>query len=127
MPTQPDGIWHPVNAGDGEAGTFSLAGATAHSVNTVFAQLIAQLGPAPVVDMAHALGIRSDLPEVCSITLGSVAVNPLEMTNAYATIADQGERHWATPLLQVKTDGQIDDTVDLAGRAGARRQRCRTW
>ena len=115
--TQPDGIWHPVNAGDGEAGTFSLAGATAHSVNTVFAQLIAQLGPAPVVDMAHALGIRSDLPEVCSITLGSVAVNPLEMTNAYATIADQGERHWATPLLQVKTDGQIDDTVTSPGES----------
>ena len=113
--TQPDGIWHPVNAGDGEAGTFTLAGATAHSVNTVFAQLIAQLGPAPVVDMAHALGIRSDLPEVCAITLGSVAVNPLEMTNAYATIADQGERHWATPLLQVKTDGQIDDTVTSPG------------
>ena len=113
---QPDGIWHPVNAGDGEAGTFTLAGATAHSVNTVFAQLIAQLGPRPVVDMAHALGIRSDLPEVCSVTLGSVAVNPLEMTNAYATIADQGERHWATPFLQVKTEGGgIDDSLTSPG------------
>ena len=115
-PDQPDGIWHPVNAGDGEAGTFTLAGATAHSVNTVFAQLIAQLGPQPVVDMAHALGIRSDLPEVCSVTLGSVAVNPLEMTNAYATIADQGERHWATPFLQVKTEGGgIDDSLTSPG------------
>ena len=36
------------------------------------------------------LGIRSYLPEVCAITLGSVAVNPLEMTNAYATLADRG-------------------------------------
>ena len=44
-PSQPDGIWHPVNAGDGEAGTFTLFGATAHSVNTIFAQVIAQLGP----------------------------------------------------------------------------------
>ncbi|MEP6758977.1 MAG: transglycosylase domain-containing protein [Actinomycetota bacterium] len=114
--TQPDGIWHPVNAGDGEAGTFTLAGATAHSVNTVFAQLIAQLGPKPVVEMAHALGIQSDLPVVCSVTLGSVAVNPLEMTNAYATIADQGVRHWANPLLQVKTEGgRIDDTVASVG------------
>jgi penicillin-binding protein 1A len=44
-PTQPDGLWHPVNAGDGEAGTFTLAAATAHSVNTIFAQVVAQLGP----------------------------------------------------------------------------------
>jgi penicillin-binding protein 1A len=117
-PNQPDGIWHPVNAGDGEAGTFTLFGATAHSVNTIFAQVIAQLGPGPVVNMAHALGIQSDLPKTCSITLGSVGVNPLEMTNAYATLADQGVRHWATPLLQVKTsNGQIDDSV---GSPGAR-------
>ena len=115
-PNQPDGIWHPVNAGDGEAGTFTLFGATAHSVNTIFAQVIAQLGPGPVVNMAHALGIQSDLPKTCSITLGSVGVNPLEMTNAYATLADQGVRHDATPLLQVKaSNGEIDATVGSDG------------
>jgi len=115
-PTQPDGLWHPVNAGDGEAGTFTLAGATAHSVNTIFAQVVAQLGPSNVVDMAHALGIRSPLPPVCSITLGSVAVNPLEMTNAYATLADHGERFWATPLLQVKSGaGKVDPSVTPQG------------
>ena len=115
-PTQPDGLWHPVNAGDGEAGTFTLAGATAHSVNTIFAQVVAQLGPSNVVDMAHTLGIRSALPPVCSITLGSVAVNPLEMTNAYATLADHGQRFWATPLLQVKSGGgKIDPSVAPKG------------
>ena len=114
-PSQPDGIWHPVNAGDGEAGTFTLFGATAHSVNTIFAQVIAQLGPSTVVDMAHALGIQSKLPDACSITLGSVAVNPLEMTTAYGTLADQGVRHYATPLLQVKVGGQIDDSVGSQG------------
>jgi penicillin-binding protein 1A len=53
---------------------------------------------------------------VCSITLGVEAVNPLEMTNAYATIADQGERHWANPFLQVKLgDGSIDTSIDQSG------------
>ena len=42
--------------------------------------------------MAHLLGIRSHLDPVCSITLGVEAVNPLEMTNAYATLAAQGAR-----------------------------------
>ncbi len=36
----PEGPWEPVNAGDSSAGTVSLAGATAGSVNTVFAQLV---------------------------------------------------------------------------------------
>jgi len=68
------------------------------------------------VSMAHALGIQSDLPKTCSITLGSVGVNPLEMTNAYATLADQGVRHWATPLLQVKaSNGEIDGSVASPG------------
>ncbi len=114
-----DGPWTPVNAGDGEAGTFTLAGATAHSVNTVFAQLVTQLdgGPADVVKMAHTLGIRSDLEPLCSITLGSVAVNPLEMTNAYATLAARGLRFRATPLVQVASQsGRVIDDVSEKGK-----------
>ncbi len=112
----PTGPWQPVNAGDGEAGTFSLLQATEHSVNTVFAQVISQLGPETVVEAAHRLGIRSDLPNACAITLGSVAVNPLEMTNAYATLADGGVRHWATPLVGVANQrgASVDDVTSKA-------------
>ncbi len=114
----PTGPWQPVNAGDGEAGTFTLLQATEHSVNTVFAQVISQLGPDTVRNMAYRLGIRSQLPAVCAITLGSVAVNPLEMTNAYATIADQGTRHWATPLVEVANQhGTSIDDVRSKGKA----------
>ena len=95
--------WTPENAGDGEAGTFTLYTATEHSVNTVYAQLVTQLedGPRDVARMAQRLGIESDLPEVCSITLGSVAVNALEMTNAYSTIASHGTLRRATPILDI--------------------------
>jgi membrane peptidoglycan carboxypeptidase len=44
------------------------------------------------VETAHALGIRSPLDAYFSIGLGSVAVNPLEMARAYATIANSGRR-----------------------------------
>jgi len=109
-PTSPDGVWHPVNA-EGE-GNYSLVDALKYSVNTIFAQLVAAVGPDRVVEMAHLLGIRSPLDAFCSITLGSVRVNPLEMTNAYATLANHGVRYWATPLLQVKTpSGRIDPDV----------------
>jgi penicillin-binding protein 1A len=105
--TSPDGVWHPVNA-EG-SGTGTLASATANSVNTVFAQLVAALGPENVVEMANRLGIESELPATCSITLGSVGVNPLEMTQAFATLADEGIRHEATPFLEVRSPtGRID-------------------
>jgi penicillin-binding protein 1A len=109
----PDGYWTPVNAGDGEAGTFDLLAATEHSVNTVYAQLISQLGPDAVVGMAHSLGIKSHLDPYCSVTLGSVQVNPLEMTTAYSTLADHGLYHKANPLLEVdRSNGDsIDDHV----------------
>jgi penicillin-binding protein 1A len=86
----PDGPWQVHNYADESAGTMSLASATAHSVNTIFAQLITVVGPSKVVDVMHRMGIRSHLETVCSVTLGSQAVTPLEMTSAYATLAARG-------------------------------------
>ncbi len=100
--------WTLSNASDEESGIFTLAQATAHSVNTVFAQLAAQVGPRKVAGVAHRMGIRSPLEPVCSITLGTQAVDPLEMTNAYATLAAEGMRRWATPLQRLEgPDGQV--------------------
>ena len=109
------GPWSVTNAPDESAGVFSLRQATWHSVNTVFAQVVAALGPDRVVEMAHSLGIRSRLAPYCSVTLGSVAVNPLEMTNAYATIDAGGVRRWATPL--VKITGGEEPIGDVRSRA----------
>ncbi|MFM8944672.1 MAG: transglycosylase domain-containing protein [Actinomycetota bacterium] len=93
--------WTLSNASDEESGIFSLRDATAHSVNTVYAQLVSLVGPSAVVDVAHRLGIRSDLQPYCAITLGSEGVNPLEMTGAYATLAARGIHHDPAGVLAV--------------------------
>jgi penicillin-binding protein 1A len=85
--------WDVANNADEAEGYMNLRDATANSVNTIFAQLVTKVGPEKVVRMAHRLGIRSFLKPVCSITLGSQAVSPLEMTSAYATLANRGIRH----------------------------------
>jgi penicillin-binding protein 1A len=94
--------WQLSNASDSESGVFTLMQATAHSVNTVFAQVVTTVGPDAVVDVAHRMGIESPLDPVCSITLGTQEVTPLEMTDAYATLAARGWRHRATPLEHVE-------------------------
>jgi len=82
--------WDVHNYADESGGYMNLLDATAHSVNTIYAQLVDIVGPRNVAREAHKLGITSTLKPVCSITLGTQAVNPLEMTNAYATLAARG-------------------------------------
>jgi penicillin-binding protein 1A len=110
--------WTLSNASDEESGTFSLATATAYSVNTVFAQVASLVGPDAVADAAHRMGIRSKLQPVCSITLGTQAVTPLEMTNAYATLAARGIRRWATPVHAVRdaSGAVLDRTTSGRGK-----------
>ena len=90
------GAWDVHNSADEEAGTFNLLDATALSVNTIFAQLIAKVGVRNVKSMAHQLGITStgsNFKTVCAMTLGSVGFTPLEMTDVYATFASGGVQH----------------------------------
>jgi penicillin-binding protein 1A len=97
------GPWHVSNYADESAGTMSLLDATANSVNTIFSQVVTDVGPDNIVRTAHAMGITSPLQPVCSITLGTQAVTPLEMTQAYATLASGGIRHYATGLALVRS------------------------
>ena len=90
------GPWQVHNYADEAAGTMNLIDATANSVNTIFAQLIAKVGVRNVMAMAHRLGITSrgnNFRPACAITLGAVAFTPLELTDVYATFADGGIHH----------------------------------
>jgi len=93
-----NGPWDVHNFADEQAGTTNLLGATANSVNTIFAQLIAKVGVRNVMAMAQHLGITETpngpyFKQVCAITLGSVGFTPLEMADVYATFADGGVHH----------------------------------
>jgi penicillin-binding protein 1A len=109
-------LWLVHNNADETAGTMNLIDATANSVNTIFAQIVAQVGPDAVVRMAHRLGITSDLLPVCSITLGTQAVNPLEMTAAYATLADHGLRHDPVAIRSIAVTQKGTGTAANIGR-----------
>jgi penicillin-binding protein 1A len=88
-----DGPWDVHNFADEESGTMSLLQATANSVNTIYAQIVTKVGPEKVVDVARAMGVQSPLVPVCSITLGPEGVSPLDMTDAFATVAAGGIHH----------------------------------
>jgi penicillin-binding protein 1A len=103
------GPWDVSNYADESAGTMTLLDATANSVNTIFSQLVLDVGPDEVVAMAHRMGIQHRLAPVCSITLGTQTVTPLDMATAYATLAARGEHH--NPVSLVKVLGPSGDTL----------------
>ncbi len=87
-----DRIWHVTNYEGDYLGRVDLKTAMVVSDNSVYAQLTKLVGPKAIVKTAHELGIRSELDPYFSIGLGAVAVNPLDMTRAYATFANRGVR-----------------------------------
>jgi penicillin-binding protein 1A len=108
--------WIVENYADETAGTMDLFGATANSVNTIYAQIVDRVGPEAVASAAGELGIRSNLDPVCPIVLGSEEVTPLDLTSAYATLAAGGVRHDPTPIERVvDRHGTQMAAIDTAG------------
>ena len=82
--------WCPKNSGDKYGKMRTLKNALANSVNTVSARLMDKVGPQPVVTLARKMGIKSYLPKVPSIALGSPDISLFEMVGAYGTFANKG-------------------------------------
>jgi len=101
-------------------GAIDLARATLASDNSVYIQLAVDLGPDEVKKTAWDMGIRSKLNGYCAETLGGLerGVSPLEMANAYATIASGGYRNRPTAIRKVVLP---DGSTEVPNRFKVRR------
>jgi penicillin-binding protein 1A len=84
--------WTPRNSNIDYEVSYTMRGAMAYSVNTVAVKTILKAGVEKTINLAREMGIVSELPDVPSISLGSASVSLLEMTTAYTTFANSGER-----------------------------------
>ena len=82
--------WEPRNSDNRYRGMVTLKQGLANSINIISAKLIDKTGPEAVVELAHKLGIKSDIPAQPSIALGAVDVTVEDMVAAYSTFANQG-------------------------------------
>jgi penicillin-binding protein 1A len=102
---QPRGFDKPVHNYEGQAyGWVDLRTATQKSINTVFAQLIADVGVKPVAELAKRLGIKGiDLNQKLYgvLAIGTQETSPLEMASAYGVFANHGLRVEPTPVLRI--------------------------
>lgn len=89
-------------------GIRSIQRATAVSSNTGYVRLAQKITHQAVADMAHNLGIESDLDVVETLTEGTSEVTPLEMAVAYGSLATGGVRHDPVVITKiVDGDGSV--------------------
>ena len=109
----PDGqIWKVKTYGGDYAGRISLTRATLRSDNTVYAQLDLDVGPKNVAKTAKEMGITTKLDGYPAEGLGGLhlGVSPLEMADAYATLASGGIHHKPIAITKVEfPDGKSDN------------------
>ena len=92
------------------SGSMNLRTATIKSDNAVYIQLALDLGPDNVAETAKKMGITTKLDGFPAESLGGLklGVSPLEMANAYATIASGGVWHRPTAITKIRTaDGTV--------------------
>ena len=103
----------------GGGGTMNLRSATANSINTVFAQLVLDIGADAMVETAKKMGITAELGGYPAEVLGGLTrgVSVLQMSNAYATLANGGVHHEPTAISRVEfPDGELDEPSKAPGK-----------
>lgn len=99
--------WKPQNYGKKFDGDITLRMALTKSKNLCSVELIDKLGVEAVLGMARRAGVESPLPKNLTLALGSGDVTPLEMANAYATLASGGQFEQPVFVRRIKTpDGE---------------------
>jgi penicillin-binding protein 1A len=84
--------WEPENYDLKFRGPVTLRQAVEQSINIPAIKILNELGPQQVIAYAHRMGIKSPLPPVLSLALGTAEVTPLEMASAFGVLAANGIR-----------------------------------
>jgi len=82
--------WTPRNSTRTNLGPVSLREAFSRSINTISAKIGAQLGFSTIADMARRFGISTPISTFPSMVLGSSDVRLIDMTRAFASVANKG-------------------------------------
>lgn len=84
--------WTPTNANSNEEENedinYSLEYALSNSINTIAVKVLYEAGISNVIDMAKAMGVKSNIEPVPSIALGSSNSSVLELAKAYTSFVN---------------------------------------
>ncbi|MGZ5834527.1 MAG: penicillin-binding protein 1A [Telluria sp.] len=112
--------WRPTDNSGTTGRRLTMRDGLVYSKNTITAQVMQDVGVAPIVKLAQDMGVRSSkLSAVPSIALGTSPVTLLEMVSAYSTIAAQGEYRRPVFVRRI-TDRDGNVVADFASQTPQR-------
>ena len=97
--------WSPRNDARNNIGQTTIRTAFAYSINTVAAKLGVQVGFDTIADMAKRFGITTPVSTYPSMVLGTNEVRLIDMTRAFASVANQGVAVTPYGITKVTADG----------------------
>ncbi len=103
--------WEPKNSGykDLVGKMVTLKSALARSLNYVSAYLMQQISPYAVVKLVKKMGVKTNIPVVYSLALGSSELSVYEMVGAMNTYANQGL--WIEPIFVVRIEDKMGNVI----------------
>ena len=108
-------------------GSLSLEQALASSSNTAALRLARRVGLDRVIETARKLGITTPLEAVPGLALGQAEVRLVELTGAYAAVANQGIWHPPSTIRQLTdAEQQRSRTSQAQGQGTGPGRRCGT-
>ncbi|SEL67216.1 penicillin-binding protein 1A [Sphingomonas palmae] len=105
--------WSPRNDSRRNSGEVTLRTAFAYSLNTVAAKLGQMVGFQTVADMARRFGITTPVNTHPSMVLGTSEVRLIDMTRAFASVANKGVAVTPYAITKVTTDGETIYTHEV--------------
>jgi penicillin-binding protein 1A len=100
--------WTPRNSTRTNLGPVTLREAFSRSINTISAKIGQQLGFSTIADMARRFGITTPISTFPAMVLGSSEVRLLDMTRAFASVANKGVAITPYAIRKVVTaDGRL--------------------
>ncbi len=102
------GAWSPQNFDNRYRGRMTATEALAISANTAAVRVIDIAGIRNTIDLAHRLGISSELRRDRSLALGTSEVTLLELTAAYGAIANSGRAVWPHGFTRIADSSSRD-------------------
>jgi penicillin-binding protein 1A len=106
--------WQPRNSSGRYSGEMDVRSAFAYSVNTVAAQLGAEVGLHTVANMAQRFGITTPVNTHPSMVLGTSEVRVIEMARAFASVAARGVAVDPYGIVRVTMeDPETREEIDL--------------
>lgn len=108
------GKWKPKNIYNQYRGDLTLEEALAYSSNTITIKLLHKTGLRKLLNLVRKLGINTKLEHNLTLALGSGEVHLLDLTKAYAVIANNGREVIPYGIAEIR-DNRTNELIYKSG------------